>query len=111
MQGFLGQIDVQVLRFPVPAGTGEGDRSVKEAVASGLATLIADHQAAVDSFGDDTRPETIARAAERIKLTRFKVESYAALLADEKDRLDRALQSTVTRLRAKVAVLAEPVPA
>ena len=111
VQGFLGQIDGQLLRFPVPAGTGEGDRSVKEAVASGLATLIADHQAAVDSFGDDTRPETIARAAERIKLTRFKVESYAALLADEKDRLDRALQATATRLRAKVAILAEPVPA
>ncbi len=41
------------------------DRSVKEAVASGLATLIADHQSAVDSFGDDTRPETNLRAQAR----------------------------------------------
>lgn len=108
VQGFLGQINVQVLRFPVPAGTGEGDRSVKEAVASGLAALIADHRTAVEAFGDDTRPETIARAAERIKVTRFKVESYAALLADEKDRLDRALSATTVRLREKVAMLTEP---
>ena len=111
VQGFLGQINGQVLRFPVPAGTGEGDRSVKEAVAAGLAALIADHQAAVESFGEDTRAETIARAAERIRRTRFKVESYAALLADEKDRLDRALQAAATQLRARVAILAEPANA
>ena len=79
---FLGRIHGQLLRFPVPAGTSEGDRSVKEAVAAGLAALIADHRAAVESFGDDTRPETIERAALRIRTTRFKVESYAALLAE-----------------------------
>jgi hypothetical protein len=32
-------------RFPVPAGTTHGDRSVQEAVASGLAALIEDHRA------------------------------------------------------------------
>jgi hypothetical protein len=41
-------------RFPVPAGTPQGDRSVREAVAAGLATLIAEHEAAVESFGNDT---------------------------------------------------------
>src|SRR5262245_48235507 len=32
VQGFLGRLNSQLLRFPVPAGTSEGDRSVKEAV-------------------------------------------------------------------------------
>ena len=111
VQNFLGQIRGQVLRFPVPEGTGEGDRSVKEAVAAGLAALIAEHQAAVEAFGADTRPETLHRAAERIRTTRFKVESYAALLADEKSRLDRSLAETATALRDKVDSIAAPVGA
>jgi hypothetical protein len=111
VQGFIGQINGQLLRFPVPAGTGEGDRSVKEAVAAGLATLIAEHQAAVEAFGADTRPETLARAAERIQVARFKVESYAALLADEKGRLDRALGEAAARLRDKVQQIVQPVEA
>ena len=45
-------------RFPVPAGTAEGDRVVKEAVAAGLAALIAEHRQAVAEFGEDTRPRT-----------------------------------------------------
>lgn len=111
VQDFLGRINGQVLRFPVPAGTGEGDRSVKEAVAAGLAALIAEHEAAVESFGEDTRPETIARAADRIRATRFKIESYAALLAEEKDRLDRSVQAAATQLRVKVHAIATPVEA
>jgi len=111
VQSFLGKIHGQVLRFPVPAGTGEGDRSVKEAVAAGLAALIAEHEAAVESFGADTRPETLGRAAERIRVARFKVEAYAALLADEKGRLDRALSAASARLRDKVHQIATPVEA
>jgi hypothetical protein len=111
VQAFLGRLNGQVLRFPVPAGTGEGDRSVKEAVAAGLAALVAEHRAAVAAFGDDTRPETVARAATRIWMTRFKIESYAALLADQKERLDRALQEASRQLRESVARLGEPAPA
>jgi hypothetical protein len=109
VQGMLGRINGQMLRFPVPMGTEEGDRSVAEAVASGLATLIAEHQAAVESFGADTRQDTIERAADRIKTTRFKVEAYAALLAEQKGRLDRALLEAAARLRQKVGEIATPV--
>jgi hypothetical protein len=105
---FLGRIHGQLLRFPVPAGTPEGDRSVKEAVAAGLAALVAEHRDAVESFGGDTRPETIERAAVRIRATRFKIESYAALLADEKERLDHALAAAAVQLRTRVAALAAP---
>jgi len=108
VHAFLGRIHGELLRFPVPAGTREGDRSVKEAVAAGLAALVAEHRDAVESFGGDTRPETIERAATRIRATRFKIESYAALLAEEKDRLDRELAAAAVQLRNRVASLASP---
>jgi hypothetical protein len=92
-------------RFPVPAGTPEGDRSVKDSVAAGLAALIAEHQQAVELFGEDTRESTLERAAERIKQTRFKIEAYAMYLAEEKGKLERDLASAATKLRAKVESL------
>lgn len=106
VQSFLGKINGQLLRFPVPAGTTEGDRSVKEAVANGLSTLIAEHRQAIEGFGEDTRPDTLERAAERIRLTKYKVETYAAYLAEEKARLDRELVAATQKLRAKVEELA-----
>lgn len=108
VQSLLGRLGGRLLRFPVSAGTADGDRSVKEAVADGLAAAVAEHAAAVEAFGADTRPETVERAADRIKLTRFKVEAYSALLAEEKDRLDRALMLAAARLREKVGAIAAP---
>lgn len=104
------RINGKLLRFPVPAGTAEGDRSVKEAVAAGLAQLIAEHRQAVAAFGADTRDDTLRRAAERIRTTRLKVEGYAELLAEERCRLERAVAEAQEDLRAKVAELAS-VPA
>ena len=106
VQAFLGRINGQVLRFPVPIGTSEGDRSVKEAVASGLAALIDDHRKAVAAFGEDTRDETLKRAAEKIRSTQYKVQVYSEYLADEKGKLDRELAAARDELRAKVEQLA-----
>jgi hypothetical protein len=92
-------------RFPVPAGTPHGDRSVKEAVACGIEALIADHNKAIEGFGEDTRPDTLERAAERIRLTRHKVESYSVLLAEERSRLERELAAASDRLRTRVETL------
>src|SRR4051794_41037500 len=44
VQTFLGRLNGKMNRFPVPAGTPEGDRSVKESVAAGLAALISEHR-------------------------------------------------------------------
>jgi hypothetical protein len=110
VQLMLGRLNGQLLRFPVPAGLPEGDRSVKEAVAAGLTALIEEHRKAVASFGEDTREDTLKRAAEKIRATRLKVEGYAELLAGEKDRLDRAVADAQAALRAKVVELAA-VPA
>lgn len=112
VQSFLGRIGGHVLRFPVPAGTPEGDRSVRESVAAGLSALIAEHRRAVAEFGTDTRDHTLERAADRIRQTRLKVEGYAELLDAERERLDRELAAARAELVAKVeAAAAGPVPA
>jgi hypothetical protein len=105
VERFLGRLNGQMLRFPIPAGTPHGDRSVKESVASGLASLIADHAAAIETFGEDTRADTLERAAERIRITRHKIAAYAAYLTEERDRLERELTVASTKLREKVEQL------
>ncbi len=107
VQSLLGRLGGQVLRFPVPAGTSEGDRSVKDAVAAGLAALIAEHRQAIAQFGEDTRDGTLDRAADRVRATQFKVAAYAEYLLDAKANLDRALAAARAELRAKVEHLAD----
>ena len=106
VQAMLGRLNGQILRFPVPAGTAEGDRSVKDAVAAGLAALIDEHRKAVAQFGSDTRGDTLTRAAEKIRSTQFKVQAYAEYLLDEKGKLDRELALARDELRRKVEHLA-----
>ena len=106
VQHFLGRINGQLLRFPIQAGTSEGDRSVKEAVAAGLAALIAEHRQAIETFGEDTRDDTLTRAAEKIRKTQFKIQAYAEYLNEAKSRLDRELATARQELRAKVEYLA-----
>lgn len=109
---FLDRIDVfvqkvkgRLWRFPVPSGTSHGDRSVKEAVACGLGSLIEEHRQAIAVFGTDTRESTLERAAERIRVTRHKISAYAAYLAEERDRLERDLTEASQELRKKVEEL------
>ena len=51
IQDLLNRVGGRLLRFPVPAGTEEGDRSVTQAVADGLASVVTEHRAAVAQFG------------------------------------------------------------
>jgi hypothetical protein len=98
VQQFLGRVNGRLARFPVPEGTPQGDRSVKDAVASGIAAMIADHRSAVESFGSDTRKDTLERAAERVKRARHKLSVYAEYLADERTKLERELAESSPRL-------------
>ena len=102
VQRFLGGIDGTVVRFAVSQGDPETERSIRDSVAAGLAGLIAEHEAAVAEFGADTRPDTIKRAAEKIRTARFKVEAYAALLGDQKARLETSLAAAAEKLRVQV---------
>ena len=106
IQTFIGRINGRLNRYPVPAGTPQGDKSVKESVTAGIEALIAEHNTAIDSFGEDTRPSTLERAAERIQQTRHKVECYAVYLAEQKSRLEKDLEKATTRLRTCVDQLA-----
>jgi hypothetical protein len=106
IQALLGRLNGSLRRYPIPAGTPHGDRSVKEAVANGLETLIAEHETAIAKFGEDTRSDTLTRTAERIRLTRHKVEAYACYLAEEKSRLEKALATASKRLRDKFEEIA-----
>ena len=105
IQDLLSRVGGRLLRFPVPAGTEEGDRSVTQAVADGLAAVVAEHRAAVAQFGTDTRGDTLERAAERIRATKFKLQVYAEYLAGERERLDRAVAEAERELREKVEQL------
>jgi hypothetical protein len=106
IQDLLNRVGGRLLRFPVPAGTEEGDRSVTQAVADGLAAVVAEHRAAVAQFGSDTRDDTLERAAEKIRTTKFKLTAYAEYLSGERERLDRAVAEAERELRAKVAQIA-----
>ncbi len=110
VQRFLGGINGSVVRFAVSQGNPETERSVRDSVAAGLTSLIAEHEDAVEDFGTDTRPDTIKRAAEKIRTARFKVEAYAALLGDQKARLEISLATAVEKLRAKVLEIGRPTP-
>ena len=110
IQDLLNRVGGRLLRFPVPAGLPEGDRSVTQAVADGLAAVVAEHRAAVAQFGTDTRGDTLERAAEKIRSTKFKLSAYAEYLAGERERLERAVAEAERELREKVERIAA-VPA
>ena len=69
------------------------------------------HRKAVAAFGEDTREDTLTRAADKIRATQFKVAAYAEYLLDEKAKLDRELAAARDELRQKVEHLAATSPA
>jgi hypothetical protein len=101
IEQFVGQLHGSVTRFPVPAGTQKGNKSVQEAVQQGLRVLVDEHLAAVNEFGTDTRPSTLEKAARRIEETKFKIEAYAEYLADQRDQLAVSLATVSLSLRQK----------
>ena len=105
LESLLLRLGCKILRFPVPAGTREGDRSVKDAVANGLSNLVNEYLLMIDAFGADTREGTFEKAASQIQQARFKVEAYAGYLAGEQARLESLLDEASAKLKEKVASL------
>ena len=75
-----------------------------QAVADGLAAVVAEHRAAVAQFGSYTRSDTLERAAQKIRTTKFKLTAYSEYLAGERDRLERSVAEA--ELREKVEQIA-----
>ena len=105
LESLLLRLGCKILRFPVPAGTREGDRSVKDAIANGLSNLVNEYLLMIDAFGADTREGTFEKAASQIQQARFKVEAYAGYLAGEQARLESLLDEASAKLKEKVASL------
>jgi hypothetical protein len=109
LESFTGRVGGCLLRYPIPSGTRSGDQSVKLTIASALSALINEYSNSIDNFGSDTKPSTLEKAADHIRVARFKVESYAAYLEDERTKLDAMLAGASERLKEKVNQLAATV--
>ena len=109
LEVFTEKAGGRLLRFPFPAGSKSGDQSVKLTIASALSALINEYSNSIDNFGSDTKPSTLEKAADHIRVARFKVESYSAYLEDERTKLDAMLAGASERLKEKVNQLAATV--
>ena len=106
LESFTGRVGGCLLRYPIPSGTRSGDQSVKLTIASALSALINEYSNSIDNFGSDTKPSTLEKAADHIRVARFKVESYSAYLEDERSKLDDLLVAASERLKEKVSAIA-----
>ena len=98
---FLAALNRRLNRFPI--AKSRDNRSVREAVADKMRSLISEYEEAVEAFGEDTRERTLEAAAQRVQTLRVKVESYAAYLEHEQAGLLASVERAKDRLRAKVS--------
>lgn len=105
VENFLRNIGGTLQRFPIPAGSPQGDRAVQDAVASGLQGIIDAHLEAVQKFGEDTRPETLRKAEEKIRATRLKIQGYGFYLDKKRDDLEASLQQASELLQSRMSFL------
>jgi len=99
---FLSALNGRMNRYTIATGNPATDKSVRETMADGLATMIRDFELSVTDFGLTTRKATLEGAAERVKRTRLKLEAYSAYLADQRQQLEDALDQAEVQLKDKV---------
>ena len=107
VETFVSNIGGSLQRFPIPAGSPQGDRAVQEAVAHGLQAIIDEHLQAVQKFGEDTRPDTLRRAEEKVRATKLKIEGYSFYLDKKREDLEASLQQASELLRSRMNFLIE----
>ena len=107
VESFVRNIGGSLQRFPIPAGSPQGDLAVQEAVANGLQGIIDEHMEAVAKFGEDTRPDTLHRAEEKIRITKLKIEGYGLYLDKKRSDLEASLQQASELLRSRMSFLME----
>jgi hypothetical protein len=105
VERFVRNIGGSLQRFPIPAGSPQGDRAVQEAVAHGLQAIIDEHLQAVQKFGEDTRPDTLRRAEEKVRATKLKIEGYSFYLDKKREDLEASLQQASELLRSRMSFL------
>ena len=105
VESFVRNIGGSWQRFPIPAGSPQGDCAVQEAVAHGLQAIIDEHLQAVQKFGEDTRPHTLHRAEEKIRITKLKIEGYGLYLDKKRSDLEESLQQALELLQSRMSFL------
>jgi hypothetical protein len=100
---FLTRLGGWIRRLPIPSGTPHGDAAVQTIAFEGMDSLIAEYEAAVADFGTSTRASTLEAAADRIKVSRVKVEAYAHMLGEKRGELMNHLDEAAAALKARVA--------
>ena len=105
VEAFVKNIGGSLQRFPIPAGSPQGDRAVQEAVTHGLQGIIEEHLEAVQKFGEDTRPDTLRRAEEKVRATKMKLEGYSFYLDKKREDLEASLQQASELLQSRMSFL------
>jgi hypothetical protein len=107
VEKFIEQLGGEMGRFPVPKGTKQGDKSIQTAVADAFRNLIKDHEESIDAFTTRTQDGTMKNAAERINLTRVKIEAYAHYLTNKSKELLKACDEAKKKLDERIKGIAE----
>lgn len=112
VETFLKMVGGQMWRFPVPNGTTEGNKSVQEAVKTGLDEMVRELQEAVAAWEPGkTRSSTADKAMKRLEALRYKASAYEVFLEAEKDKLGASLEAARIQMEARIAELAEAAEA
>jgi hypothetical protein len=107
VEQFLESVGGSLSRFPVPKGTAEGNKSVRDAVESGLTAIIDELDEMVDNWDETTRKSTQTKVVEKYKLLRHKAEVYAEYLQHTAAGVHQRLDSSKGKLMDKLSQLAE----
>lgn len=115
VEQFVRAMGGQISRFPVPMGTEHGNASVRDAVSTGLSTLLGELNEAVDGWDDKTRESTMEKVQARYEQVSAKVDAYAEYLLGAQEGLMEQLEAAKARMVDRIMELtdddAEEAPA
>jgi len=93
-------------KFPVPVRDEDGDRSVADAIVSGLITEVEALKASVEAFDPSkVRDSTITKKVEAYQKAKFRLEGYKELLAEQASKVDSVIAEAQADLSAKILVI------
>ena len=70
-----------------------------------MQAIIDEHLQAVQKFGEDTRPDTLRRAEEKVRATKLKLEGYSFYLDKKREDLEASLQQASELLQSRMSFL------
>jgi hypothetical protein len=101
---YLNAVGGSISRYPVPRGDRHGDKAVTITVTAGMDDDIKEHMEAIAAFDLATRSVTFEKQADRIRMSRQRLQAFAEYLGARKEELELVLEEAAERLRAKVTM-------